>query len=174
MLFETLRSFFSVNKIIKNVGGVQIQGFLTVLYKFCLCCLYPLQTAFIDFDLFRRKKQLISYCAWIHGQLTNVLNILYDASLKRIYITADGINNLFCPTFFDEFGATKESTIFAPLFADGESAIFAPTLQANTVNRFVTVHVPASLYSDTAILEDFDSTINQIKPETINYIILPI
>lgn len=171
MLFETMRNYFSLNS--------PITGTLSILYKHCLCCLWPLQVQFDSFETWRQRKKLIAGCAWIHGQLTNVLNMLFDATLNRIYITTEGTSVLYAPTFFDEYGADKQSTVFAPtlfdlLVEDQQSTVFAPTLQANTINRNVVIHAPSDVYNDSAQLAELDSTINQIKPETINYSIVVI
>ena len=97
MLYSTMGRYFSINS----------SGQLSRLYKYCLCLLWPFQLMFNTFDAFRRKKILIAYCNWQVGQLTNLLNNLYDPVQKRIYISQAGLLGLMEPDI------DYESTVFA-------------------------------------------------------------
>lgn len=77
MLYEALRNYYSINST----------GELTILYKYMACMVQPLQDPFNAYAAQRTINALIAQCKWQIGQLTNVLNMLYDSTLKRIYIT---------------------------------------------------------------------------------------
>ena len=87
MLYSTLGAYFSINA----------SGLISILYKYLLCILWPLQLAFNTFDVWRHKKQLIAYCDWKIGQLINLLNYLYDPIQNRIYISQSNLTGLFVP-----------------------------------------------------------------------------
>lgn len=154
MLFETLGAYHSVNAA----------GQLSYLYKFCLCCLYVLQTPFNNFDLWRIRKLLIAQCRWEIGQLTNVLNILYDPTQKRITIGQSISVNVYVPNI-DE----GESTIFVPNIDEGESSVFVPNIDETINSSTVTFYVPASIYSDPATMSLLVSDIEQIRWKGILY-----
>lgn len=89
MLYETLRSYFSVNK----------QNKINELYKYCACLIQPL---IAPFDLYAQERiinGLIANCYWQIGQLTNVLNYLYDSVENSIFIT-QGFQNQVNATGF--------------------------------------------------------------------------
>src|ERR1017187_6022852 len=86
-IYSTLGSYFSINS----------NGLLSILYRMCLSLIYPFQLTFNTFDIWRRKKLLIAYCDWKVGQLTNLLNKLYDPIYNRIYITQTFVQQLFEP-----------------------------------------------------------------------------
>ena len=143
ILLESLRSYFTVNS----------KGILSELYKFCLCCVYVLQTPFNNFDTWRKRELLIAGCKWQYGQLAYVLNFLYNT----IYIT---------------IGAAG-STLFAPNIEDAGSTLFAPNIgEINNVTGPVIINIP------TAIVNTYKSQIiadlNQIVLPGINYTINPI
>ena len=68
ILYELLRSDLSINLSQK----------LSIFYKYLLACLYPLQISFDNFFVWRKKEFIISNCHWENGNLTNVLNLLFD------------------------------------------------------------------------------------------------
>jgi len=76
MLYESLRNYYSVNKA----------GNLTYLYLFCAACVATMQDPFNTYYTARVTNILVAQCAWQVGQLTNVLNYLFDPVSKRIYI----------------------------------------------------------------------------------------
>jgi len=89
MLYEALRNYFSVNS----------DGQITVLYKYCACFLQPLQLPFNNYDAARQINALVAQCRWQIGQLTNVLNFLFDTIQKRIFITQAKTSVLSAPSF---------------------------------------------------------------------------
>jgi hypothetical protein len=76
MLYECLRNYYSVNKA----------GSLTWLYKILAACVVPMAQPFNDYYAARVINLLVAQCAWQVGQLTNVLNYLFDPLLQNIYI----------------------------------------------------------------------------------------
>ena len=157
LLYESMRAYHSVNT----------NGQLSFLYKFALCCLYPFQTPFNQFDLWRRRELLIASCKWQVGQLTNVLNMLYDSTLKRIYINQNSAGYIFAPNLMD-----SESDIFAPNIDDANSRIFASNINDNPlVGTIAAIYVPFEIYSIS--LAQIISDIEQIKLSGINYQIIP-
>jgi hypothetical protein len=77
MLIDTLSSDLSFNS----------DGSLTWFYKYCACCLQPLVAPFAAFVTFRNTEALIAQCAYQIGQLTNVLNYLFDPVNNTITIS---------------------------------------------------------------------------------------
>jgi hypothetical protein len=160
MLRETLRAYHSVNAA----------GQLSIMYKFCLCCLYPLQAPFNAFDNWRIRTLLIAQCKWQMGQLKNVLNMLYDPTLKRVYITQAQPIYVFAPNI-DE----AESTVYAPNIDEGESIVYAPNIDDPTLySDQVTIFIPASIYASPTLMSQLVSDIEQIKFAGTLYLIQPI
>ena len=156
ILLESLRSYFTVNS----------KGILSELYKFCLCCVYVLQTPFNNFDTWRKRELLIAGCKWQYGQLAYVLNFLYNTI--HIIIGATAGSTLFAPNIED-----AGSTLFAPNIEDAGSTLFAPNIgEINNVTGPVIINIP------TAIVNTYKSQIiadvNQIVLPGINYTINPI
>lgn len=77
MLYETMRSFFSVNR----------SGLLSNLFKYVSCIIQPLIAPWDVFEVARIQNGLIANTKWQMGQLTNVLNYLFDPVNNSIYIS---------------------------------------------------------------------------------------
>jgi hypothetical protein len=155
VLYESLGAYHSVNEA----------GQLSYAYKFCLCCLYILQTPFNNFDTWRIRQNIIANCKWQIGQLTNVLNMLYDSTLTRITIGQSIAVGAFVPNI-DE----GESTTFVPNIDEGESSIFVPNIDDSTINSsLVTIHVPATIFSDPIVMSQLVADIEAIKLKGILY-----
>jgi len=156
--YEGMRNFMAINKA----------GFLSILYRYTLALVYPLQVPFNDFHTWREAKKIIAQCKWTIGQVTNVLNYFFDASLARIYITQTRIDNLFAPVI------AYESTTYAPTIAE-ESTAYAPCIQdVSTVLAIVAIHVPSDIYTDAIILAQLVSVVEQIKITGFTYQIVEI
>ena len=146
-LYEALRNYFSVNN----------QGQVSMLYKILLCYLQILQGPFDTYNTFRVKEALIAQCKWQIGQLTNVLNMLYDALLKRIFIT-------------QSVGTTLQATGFAyaPLIQaqgfDAPAQVQGRGFFDSANETLVSINVPAG-----TDLVDLTATIEQIRVEGIDY-----
>ena len=151
LLHDSLRDYFSVNKA----------GNLSYLYRFILCVLWPLQTAWDSFNAYRLKTWLISQCKWQIGQLTNVLNYLYDSVSNSIYITQVSLSSDFVPVI------AETTTVFAPVIAETTTVFVIPILDTSTLP--VVINIPSSLGSDTVKYQDMISTLNKIKPLGITY-----
>jgi hypothetical protein len=147
MVYETLRNYYSVN----------YDGDISFVFKFVAACIAPLINPFSDYDTYRQKESLIANCKWVIGQLTNVLNYLYDSELNRIYITQSTVSNVNDPQFeyppvnFDKV-FEEVPTIYERLFND----------QANV--SIVTINIPSSVNQAELI-----ATIEQIKVKGIPY-----
>lgn len=149
MLYESLRNYFSVND----------EGQLSMLYKILLCFIQQLQPGFDAYDTFRRKEALIAQCKYVIGQLTNVLNILYDATQKRIFITQAVTSNLSAPGF--AYTTNVQARGFnEPAQVQGRGFFDS----ANTT--LTTIHVPVG----TDIV-DLTATVEQIRLKGLEYTI---
>jgi hypothetical protein len=166
MIFETLRSPLSVTKVY-FVAGVQYGGVLSILYRYCVCCIWPFQNWWNNFETYRIKKKYIAYCKWETGHVTNLLNFLYDNTQKRIYISFKIYTNIFVPSLY------YESTVLVPAFAAGvQSLTRVPSIANDGSGRAgVIINVPNSIYIDPIVMADLVSTIEQIKLTGIDYII---
>lgn len=146
-LYESLRWFYSINS----------SDEVSILYKILAACLSPLQPAFDAYVIYRQKEFIIAQCKWQIGQLTNVLNFLYDTTLKRIYLTQSVINALADPTFF-----------YAPINFDSDFATAPEQFERGFRDRqsetLVTINVPTSVYSS-----DLVATVEQIRMQGIPY-----
>lgn len=147
-LYESLRHYFSVNGQTRQ---------MTVLYKILLCFLQVLQAPFDAYDTFRIKEVLIAQCKWQIGQLTNVLNYLYDTALNRIFITQNSITLIADPTF--DYPAIHFDSDF-----NAAPKIFERTFNDRVSQTIVTINVPAG--TDIA---DLTATVEQIRLKGIPY-----
>jgi hypothetical protein len=152
LLHESLRDYFSVNK----------KGIVSILYKFLLCCLMPLQTAWDDFELYRQKIWLISICKWQLGQLTNVLNYLYDPIDNSIYLTQSTVVNVYVPVF------AETTAVFPTVFAE-TTDVFCPTISDVPMIHPMTINIPASLAADAVKYADLIATVEKIKITGLKY-----
>lgn len=146
MLRETLTTALSLNKLIAP----------TRMYKFCAGCLSVLIQPFTLFDAFRRKEWLIANCKWQVGQLTNVLNSLYDSTLNRIFIT----QSVATPQFLMQFAYPPEG--YASDFGSAPMMFLEPF--GGVLETVVTINVPGS-----ADLVDLTATVAQIAIDGPEY-----
>lgn len=144
LMYEGLRNQFTINKA----------GFLSQLYKFCLACTYPIKSTWDFFDSFRNNIQLIANCNWQYGQLTNVLNMIYDSSLKRISISEQHSENFFLSIF------NYNSLCFLPTFNYNTSTYLYPFNKNYNVIGIVTISIPTSLSNS---INEIAATVAQIK-----------
>lgn len=89
MLLQTLRAYFSVNS----------QGKVNNFYTYLACIIQPLIAPFNTYAAQRITDGLIANCYWQIGQLTNVLNYLYDNVNNSIFITQSFPNPVSATTF---------------------------------------------------------------------------
>lgn len=146
-LYESLRNYFAVNAA----------GQISMLYKILLCYLMPLQQPFADYDAFRQKMALIAQCNFQVGQLTNVLNMLYDPALLRIYITQATTSNLQAQ------GWAYKPLIQARGFAE-PAQVQARGFKDSSSRSVVTINVPA-----VANIVDLTATVELIRLKGIPY-----
>ena len=163
MALESLRDYFAVNKA----------GRLSYMYKFLLACIWPLQLQWNNFETYRQKAWLISQCAWSMGQLTALLNYLYDnvnfvANTWTISITQALTNQIYAPTF------AIESTIYAPDFNEhSPSTTQEPRFNDHFYLSNVVINIPLAIYGDgsNAVAQDFIATLEKIRPAGVKYVI---
>ena len=150
LLLEGLRHYFSIN----NSGDVSF------LYKYLTAFVALFPSAFADLVAFRNKEALIAQCKFQIGQLTNLLNYFYDATLSRIYISQSVISVVADPMFQ-----------YAPVNFDSDFAS-APLIEerefGDRVNEsLVTINVPTGVN-----ISDLTATVEQIKLQGIPYQII--
>lgn len=150
MLFETLRRYFAVNAA----------GNMSYPYKYLTCFVAPLAQQFETFEVFRNKENLIASCKWEIGQLTNVLNYLYDIDLKRIYITQSLVSAVSLTMF--EYAAIQQAQDFG-----GSTSLQLREFTDDPNQTIVTIYVPSAIYS--TVVSDMTATVNQIKIDGIPY-----
>ena len=154
MLYEALRSYFSVNKA----------GELSYLYKLLTCIIWPLKLQWDSFETYRKKMWLISQCKWALGQLTNLLNYLYDPINNSIFLLQSSITLIFAPVI------AETSSTFAPVIAE-TTTVFVPLIKDLPASVPMTVNIPASIEADTATYNDLVATIEKIRPLGLKYTI---
>lgn len=149
-LYEALRNYFSVNT----------SGRISILYQYCACFLQPMQAPFDAYDAARIINALVASCRWQIGQLTNVLNFLFDPLLKRITITQSKTTVLSAVNF--EYPAILQVRGFdEAAIAQGRS------FTDNSSTSKVTFNVPASVS-----LSNITAIIEQIRIQGIPYVIV--
>lgn len=89
MLLETLRAYYSVNS----------DGIVNDFYRYLACIIQPLIPVFARYQSARIINAIIANCYWQIGQVTNVLNYLYDNVENRIFITQSYLNPVSASTF---------------------------------------------------------------------------
>lgn len=151
-LYDGLRAYFSVNTA----------GQLSIMYRLLFCIVQPMQAPFDLLNSQRAVNKIVANCKWQIGQLTNVLNYLFDPYLSRIYIT-QSISNIVSATTF-EYPAIQNISDF-----DGGNPVFARGFFDRSAQTLVTINVPAgtNIGSITAIIE-------QIRIQGIAYQIVTI
>lgn len=149
MLYEALRSYFSVNS----------NGEISILFKFIYGCIFPIQKKFDEYVDFRNKKQIIANCKWQIGQLTNVLNYFFDSTLKRIYITQSNANQIVDVTF--EYNAINFDLDFSQ-----NAEIYEPIFGGQALKTSVIIMVPSGID-----LNLITSVVEQVKMNGIPYTI---
>jgi hypothetical protein len=148
LLYETLRAYYSVNS----------SGSLSKAYKYLIAILQVLQEPFDGYEVYRTKEAIIANCKWQIGQLTNVLNFLYDPSLSRIFITQSAVASISDPIF------AYPPIHFDQTFADAPPAIFERTFADRAATTLVTINVPTGTN-----ISDLTATVEQIKLIGIKY-----
>lgn len=147
LLYETLRAYYSVNS----------SGNISIMYKYLLAILQVLQAPFDGYEIYRTKEAIIANCKWQIGQLTNVLNYLYDPTLSRIFITQSVILPVADPTF--AYLPDNFDTVFAE-----DPEIFERTFTDKAASTLVTINVPIGVN-----ISDLTATVEQIKLTGIPY-----
>ena len=148
-LYEALRNYFSVNT----------SGVLSKLYRYMAAVVQPLIGPWGVYDTQRRIYWLIAQCKWEVGQLTNVLNYLYDPQQKRIYITQSTVQNVGAPKF--PYATSLQARKFGEV-TPAQGRKFLDSLSTRTV----IFNVPAAVN-----LSAITATIEQIRLQGIPYTI---
>lgn len=147
VLYEALRNYFAVN----------MQGDLTILYKYMAAIVQPLQQPFDAYVLFRTREALIASCKFQIGQLTNVLNFLFDNLLKRIFITQSAVSVIADPIFQ-----------YAPVNFDSDFSTapvqYEPNFNDRTNQSLAIINAPLSVD-----LAELTAVIEQIRLKGIPY-----
>lgn len=147
LLYECLRAYYSVNS----------SGKVNWLYKYCACLIQPIIAPLQQYETERIINGLIANSKFQIGQLTNVLNYLYDTTLNRIFITQGFFEQTVARNFNEPpilFGRNFNETpiAFARNFSDGAKLINA------------VIHVPAS-----SNLSELTATVAQMALDGLNY-----
>jgi hypothetical protein len=154
LLHESLRDYFSVNK----------SGKLSLLYRFLLCVLLPLQAAWDIFETYRQKIWLISVCKWQLGQMQNLLNYLYDPDFKRIFLTQSTVVNIYVPVF------AENTDIYVAVFAE-TTYIYLSTANDLPMVHPMTINIPAVISSDALKYGDLIATVEKIRLVGLTYVV---
>lgn len=149
MLFEGLRNYYALNS----------NDQISILYKLCAAILSPLQLPFNSYCSFRVTEALIASCMWQIGQLTNVLNYLFDASLKRIFITQSSLF-IIADVTFDYTAIHSDSDFGTAPVTSCEELVFGD----RTTETLVTINIPSSISKSQVV-----AVIEQIRTQGIPY-----
>jgi len=141
---------------------VNAQGEMSLLYKFCSAIVAPMQKPFDNYHTYRVNASLIASCKWQIGQLTNVLNYLYDKTLSRIFIGQSVVSTVSDPTF--AYSPVTYDDVFANAFLINERE-FGDSLNISTVS----INIPAAVAASS--LSQITATLQLIRLEGIQYVI---
>lgn len=150
MLYETLRNYFSINAV----------GQVSWLYKYLACIIQPLIAPFDNYESQRLLNGLIADTKWQIGQLTIVLNYLYDPVLKRIFLTQAFFISISDP----EFAYPPEN--FDDVFAD------TALIDEREFNDALSLQVLTFNVPNTINISQLTATIEQIRLQGIQYRII--
>ena len=155
MIYSGLRDYFAVNK----------KGKLSFMYIFLMCVCYPLQQIWNNFEVYRKKTWLISQTKWQVGQLTNLLNYLYDPT-NSISIDQAASNQVYATNI------NYDPIIWASVITDsGHDPVYLPLIGDNPQLSGVIIHIPAALNNNVSLFYDFLATLEKIRPLGIFYTI---
>lgn len=149
-LYETLRAYYSVNSA----------GKVNWLYKYCACLIQPIIAPLQAYEAERIINGLIANSKFQIGQLTNVLNYLYDNTLNRIFITQG---------FFDQTVArnfNEPPILFARNFGELPIAFAKNFGEKGTLVNAI-IHVPIS-----ANVSQLTATVAQMALQGLSYTII--
>lgn len=149
MLYEALRNYYSVNT----------SGNMSILFRYMAAIVAPLISPWNAYDVQRRQSWLIAQCKWEVGQLTNVLNYIYDTTLQRIYITQSTVHNVGAPKF------PYPTTLQARKFGEDTPAQ-GRKFHDSLSTRTVVFNIPS-----TVSVAAISATIEQIRLQGIGYTI---
>lgn len=147
LLYETLRAYYAVNS----------EGEISILYKFLAAIVATLQEPFDKYQEYRSKEFLIASCKWQMGQLTNVLNYLYDNSQNRIFITQSVLTVVVDPMF--QYPPSNFDVTFSET-----PTIYERSFNDKTSSSLVTINIPSGTNES-----DLVATIEQIRIQGIPY-----
>ena len=148
-LYESLRTYYSVNS----------QGKVNWLYKLCAANIQPMQCYWTTYEQLRATNGLIAGGKFQIGNLTNILNYLYDNVLNRIFIT----QGFYEQTVAREFGS---AIAFGRQF--GETPIlFAREFGDAILFVGAVIHIPTS-----ANLSQVTATVAQMAIRGVSYTII--
>jgi hypothetical protein len=141
----------------RNYFAVNTSNNMSILYQYCACFLAPLIAPFTAYEAFRTTEALIAGCQWQIGQLTNVLNFLFDTLLKRIFITQSVITIISDPQF--QYPAINFDSEFGSSVQIWEREFFDPvSISVVTINVPIGTDIPG-----------ITAVINQIRIQGIPY-----
>lgn len=147
MGYESLRAYFSVNS----------DGDMSTLYLFVGACLQVLVAPFEVYDEYRKREALIASCKFVVGQLTNLLNYLFDSELNRISITQSVVTSISDPTRY--YSAIHYDGTFS-----ASPVIYEQTFSDQVSTTVVTINIPSDVSESEVI-----ATVEQIKIKGIPY-----
>lgn len=150
MLYEALRNYFSLNT----------HGEISILYKYCAALIFPLQAPFDAYDIQRRIYEIIANCKWQIGQLTNVLNYLFDPILNRIFLTQSTTISVSAPEF-------EYTTLLQMQEFDTPALVQTREFNDRLAGTSVIINVPIG-----TDIPAITATIEQIKIDGIPYQII--
>jgi hypothetical protein len=130
---------------------------MSILYRYLAAFVAPLQSPFDSYNTYRSKEALIASCKWQIGQLTNVLNYLYDSIFNRIYISQSVIATNTDPMF--QYPPYNFDKVFAE-----DPVIFERSFGDKVASSLVTINVPNIVNQS-----DLAATVEQIRMQGIPY-----
>jgi len=149
LLFDTLREYFSVRS----------DGTISWLYKFCLACLYPLQSKFNTYDTFRIERTYVAYCNYTKGQLTNLLNKLFPSTTTDLFSITQRTSKQVFMAGID----TGTNIGYTTTYSKGYTEVTTTYLYGFPYIGYTDaiINVPSDIYDN--ILSAVEAIVNQIK-----------
>jgi len=155
-------------------------GEVSDLYKYCLCCLWPLQLVMDDYNEVRINQLELAKIKWQKGQLENYLNAKFDPVNEEIFIdeTSFDYTYLYDIDYFNSSPVQDylDNVVFFSTIGEEsdqtKTGIMLYGIDERIVKRvIVNINLPSLLYNDIDKYNEIDTIINKLILLNIDYTI---
>ena len=146
-------------------------GEVSDLYKYCLCCLWPLQLVVNDYNEVRINQLELAKIKWQKGQLENYLNAKFDPVNEEIFIDETSFDYTYLYDI-DNFDNEEELVYAYDIDNEPTKGILLYGIDEKIVKRvIVNINLPSVLYNNIDKYNEIDTIINKLILLNIDYTI---